>query len=197
MKKDILDRYERTEDGEIIIEASVRSIEELYDNFDLTAPYLKKDLDQDFVDYLIDSVREIGPRRFVIRISYVQGPDEIRMQRVRKSIYNYILYLRELENRELRRMWERFLILSGIGLCLLALAVWVNRLLAHDTRILTQVFAEGLTVAAWVSMWEALATLLLEWRPHRVNRRIHDRIMAASVVFRHAYSSESSAAVRS
>jgi hypothetical protein len=57
MKKSIISRYERTEKNEVIIDASVRTVEDLYNNFDRTAPYLKKDLDQDFVDYIIEMSR--------------------------------------------------------------------------------------------------------------------------------------------
>ena len=59
MKKPIISRYELTEKNEVIIDASVRSVEDLYNNFDRTADYMKKDLDQEFVDYVTECVREI------------------------------------------------------------------------------------------------------------------------------------------
>jgi len=52
MKKSIISRYERTENKEVIIDVSIRAVEDLYNNFDRTAPYLKKDLEQEFVDYV-------------------------------------------------------------------------------------------------------------------------------------------------
>ena len=49
---------------------------------------------------------------------------------------------------------------------------------------MTEVFAGGLTIAAWVSLWEAIALLFLEWQPHRQNIRIFNRIINAPIRFR-------------
>ena len=55
----ILSRYEVDPDGQIIVDASVPTVQDLYSDFDRRAPYLKKDLDPDFVEFLADCVREI------------------------------------------------------------------------------------------------------------------------------------------
>jgi hypothetical protein len=182
-KKSITDRYQATEDGQIIIDASVRKVEDLYSDFDRTAPYLKKDLDGDFVDYLIDCAKEIDNPDFVIRISLTQEPDEFRIDRVRNSIRNFFLYLQELEIRAIKTMFRRTLILLGIGLGLLILAILAHQRFSAGTGVLSQVFSEGLTIAAWVSLWEATANLFLEWHPHRRNMKLYRRIMAAPVSF--------------
>ena len=82
-----------------MLDVSVQSAEHLYNDFDRTAPYLKKDLDQSFVDHLTDSVREIRDHDFVMRISLSQMPDEKVMERVRKSIKTFHTYLRDIELR--------------------------------------------------------------------------------------------------
>jgi hypothetical protein len=46
-------RYELTDDKHLVIDVSVRAIEDLYDNFDRTATYPKRDLDLDFANHLI------------------------------------------------------------------------------------------------------------------------------------------------
>jgi hypothetical protein len=66
---DIFSRYESHSTRRLAIDVSVGRIEELFEDFDSAASYVKKDLDQDFVDYLIESVREIGSYDFVIRIN--------------------------------------------------------------------------------------------------------------------------------
>lgn len=185
MKRAIVDRYERTENGQIVLDASVKSVEHLYNDFDRTAPYLKKDLDQDFVDYLTDSVREIRNHDFVVRISLSNMPDEAVMERVRKSVRTYYTYLRELELRALTVMLRRSAVLFVIGLALLALAIEMTRRLSSGEGVLSGVFAQGLTIAAWVSMWEAIANLFLEWHPHKKNVRLYNRIIDAPVIFRH------------
>ncbi len=47
MPKRIVDRYEHTVDGIVIIDVAARRVEDLYEDFDKTAPYHKKDLDED------------------------------------------------------------------------------------------------------------------------------------------------------
>ena len=185
MKKSIISRYERTGKNEVIIDASVRTVEDLYNNFDRTAPYLKKDLDQEFVDYIIESVREIGKTGFVIRISLSNMPDEPVMDRVRSSIRTYFQYLQETERRALVTMFRRSIVLFAIGLMLLALAIMATRRFSSSEGVLTEVFAQGLTVAAWVSLWEAIANLFLEWFPHRQDIRRHIKVTNAPVTFRH------------
>ena len=50
---DALERYERTSDGKLIIDVSAARVEDLYSNFDRSAPYVRRDLDEDLADYLI------------------------------------------------------------------------------------------------------------------------------------------------
>lgn len=185
MKKSIISRYERTEKNEVIIDASVRAVEDLYNNFDRTAPYLKKDLDQEFVDYVIECVHEISKSDFVIQISLSNMPDETVMDRVRSSIQTYFQYLQETEKRALGAMFRRSMVLFTIGLMLLVLAIMATRRLSLSESVLAEVFAQGLTVAAWVSLWEAIANLFLEWYPHRQNIKRHSSVINAPVIFRH------------
>lgn len=185
MKRTIVDRYERTESGQIVLDVSVQSVEHLYNNFDRTAPYLKKDLDEAFVDHLTDSVREIRDHDFVVRLSLSLMPDETVMDRVRKSIKTFHTYLRDLELRAVGALLRRSAVLFVIGLVLLALAIEVTRMVSSDEGVIAGVFAQGLTIAAWVSLWEAIANLFLEWHPHRQNIRLYSRIMNAPVTFRH------------
>lgn len=185
MKKSIIARYERTEKGEVIIDASVRTVEDLYNNFDRTAPYLRKDLDQEFVDYVTDCVREIGREPFTIQISLSAMPGEDVMDRVRRSIRTYFLYLQETDRRAIRNMLRRSIVLFVIGLALLVPAIVMTRRASSSEGVLAEVFAQGLTVAAWVSLWEAIANLFIEWYPHRHDIKQYGRVTDAPVIFRH------------
>jgi len=185
MKKNILGRYELTEKNQVVIDVSIRTVEDLYNNFDRTAPYMKKDLDQEFVDYIIDSVREIGDNDFVIRITLSNMPDEITMGRVRSSICTFFQYLKDMEHKALDTMFRRSFMLFGIGLALLALAIAATRKFSSSEGVLAEVFAQGLTIAAWVSLWEAIANLFVEWHPHNKDIRLYEHVMNSPVLFRH------------
>jgi hypothetical protein len=91
-------------------------------------------------------------------------------------VNNYFLYLAATEKRRILTMFRRSLVLFCIGLGILFVSVSVNRALGTDRSVVANVFAEGLTVAAWVSLWEALAVFLIGWFPHRRNIQLYDRL---------------------
>jgi hypothetical protein len=184
MKKTVIDRYEKTDKNEAVIDVSIPSVDRLYHNFDKTAPYHRKELDEELVDYITECVQELGKYPFIIRISLETMPVSGLMERVQNSINNYYIYLREIEMRSMKRMFRRFGTLFAIGLMLLVLAIIAARRFASGEGVMTEVFVQGLTIAAWISLWESVAGILLEWRPCRENIRLCNRIIAAPVIFR-------------
>lgn len=179
MRHAVLSRYERDDDGSVVIDVAADRIEDLYNNFDRNAPYIRRDLDQDLVDYLIGCAREIGPTPFVIRFALHRAPDEDSLARVRRSVKGYFEYRTEIEAALIRQMLRKAAVLFLVGLAILFVSVSVNQWLGVERTVVANVFAEGLTVAAWVSLWESLATLLVEWSPHRRAISLFGRIAAA------------------
>jgi len=183
MKKGILDRYPRTEDGRIMIEIAASRVEDLYNHFDRDAPYMRKELDADLVDYITDSVDEIDEEPFVIRFKLAEPPESGLISRLQSSIQNYYLYLKEWERRELTALLRTSLVLLIAGVAILAISVWFNQQLANSETVVKRVFAEGLTIVAWIAMWESLATFIVNWAPRRKRIRQYQRIAEAPVLF--------------
>ncbi|MFO1435057.1 MAG: hypothetical protein U1F34_01290 [Gammaproteobacteria bacterium] len=184
MKRTLLDRYDRTNDGHIIIDVTATRAEDLYNNFDKSAPYIRRDLDQDLVDYLIGCAKEIRPQPFVLRFAFDHPLDESVQSRIRRSVNAYFVYLAESEQQRMMDMFRRAAIFLLIGLAILFLALSANRAPGVERSVLVNVVAEGLTVAAWVSLWESLAILLVEWPPYRRNTMLYKRLAGAEVNFR-------------
>lgn len=184
MKKPIIDRYEKTDKNQVIIDVSIQSVEDLYHDFDRRAPYHRKELHQEFVDYLTECVQEIGKHPFIIRISLEKMPDEAVEGRIKQSLNNYYAYLKVIEIRKMKRMFKQFAILFSLGLALLVLAILASRRLASSQGVIEEVFARGLTIAAWVSLWEAIVKIFLELPPYRQNIRLFDRIIEGRIIFR-------------
>lgn len=184
VKQSVLSRYERDVHGGIIIDVSATRIEELYNNFDKNAPYIRRDLDQDFADYLVACAREVGKAPFIIMLTLANIPDELGASRIQNSLKTYYEYLAESENENILQMFRRSMIFLVIGLSILFASVWLNELLGAERSVTANVFAEGLTIAAWVSLWEALAVCLIEWFPHRKNVLLYRRLAAARLVLR-------------
>lgn len=183
MKEKIYARYPHTQDGNYIIDITAGKINDLYDDFDKYAPYVRKELDQDLVEYISDSAGELGKEGFSIRFHLNESPDEMMKARIIASINSYFLYLRTIELHEWARVMRTSLIFLAIGIAVMFLSVWVNEQMATNATVMKKVFAEGLTVAAWVSLWEALATFLINWMPYSRKTKMYERIASAPVLF--------------
>lgn len=183
MKKTILERYPRTSDGRYVIDINASKTNDLYNNFDKIAPYVRKELDQELVDYITDSASELGSLDYLIRFRLLEPANEELQARIIKSINSYFQYLRTIEIAELGHMMRISLVFLLVGIAILFLSVWVNSGITPDSSVTQKVFAEGLTVAAWVSMWEALATFLVNWTPISRKISLYKRIANTSVQF--------------
>jgi hypothetical protein len=184
LKEDIFSRYEPHSSRRLAIDVSVGKVEELFEDFDSAASYVKKDLDQDFVDYLIESVQEIGSYDFVIRINLPVLVQEKYRKRVRKSIRSYFRYLELLERRKLRKMLWRSTLLFSLGMLLLILSMTLKGSMQHLSGMMQELMIEGLTVAAWVSLWSAFGSLIFELANIITDIRIYRRIASREVVFK-------------
>lgn len=183
MKRQILERYALTRDNKFIIDITTHRVNDLFNDYDRHSPYIKKELNPNLVEYIIDSVREIGGNNFVIRFHFETEPNADSFSRIQIGIHNYFLYLKELEIRELTRMTRTSLILLSIGIAVLVLSIILKADYSLHKSVIYTVFSEGLTIAAWISLWEALATYLINWSPHRQLIKMYESIAKAPVVF--------------
>ncbi|MDD2790420.1 MAG: hypothetical protein PHU40_07120 [Sulfurimonas sp.] len=183
MKKEILERYEQSEDGAFIIDVSTQRVEDLYNDFDKRSHFLKKDLSEDLVAYLVESVSEIGKNRFIIQFNFETQEADASLSRVQNSIENFFIYMQELEYRKMRTMMRSSFIFLLIGIVLATLSILLNQSEFAKESVTTAVIAEGLTVAAWVSLWEALATFLIKWMPLKKKIALFKNITNAAIRF--------------
>ena len=183
MKKNILERYPKTSAGQYIIDINAGKVNDLYNDFDKQMPYVRKELDQDLEEYITDSAKDLNHQEFVIRLNLIELPEEEMKQRITTSIISYYLYLKSIELNELSRVMRTSLIYFLLGVAILFLSVWVNEQISPDATVITKVFAEGLTVAAWVSLWEAIATFIVNWTPYTRKIKLYERIANAPVLF--------------
>jgi hypothetical protein len=186
-RKRLLERYAAVDDGRIAIDVSVAGAESLYNDFDRASPFAKKDLSDEFADYLMVSAREIGRHKFVVRMELERMPDEPTMERVRRSMMNFFSYMEQKERTERRKMFRTFFLLATAGFALLGLDLWLTREFEGHAGVIGGIFLEGLTIAAWVAIWEALATVLVNWGAHNRDIRMYRRLAHAEILFQRAF----------
>lgn len=177
-----LDRYERDEAGIPCVDVATERAGDLYSYFDRFSPYMRRDLEQDLVDYLLACAEEIHPQPFVVRFSFAQAADADTQQRIRHSMNSFFTYLLEKERLTLRRMLYRSGVFLLLGLLILLGAVLLRGWSAPHPVVI-DVMAEGVNIAGWISMWEALATFLVDWFPHRRSLRIYRTLANAPLRF--------------
>jgi hypothetical protein len=183
MKQDILSRYDTDTENRMVIDVSVGRVGELYEDYDSAASYVRKDLDQDFVDYLIESAQELRKTDFLIRINLPTQVEEGHRQRVRQSMVNYFRYLEGLARNRLRRMiWKSFFLFC-LGAYLLVLSMVLAKNLGPAGGMVEKLVTEGLTVAAWVSMWNAFANVIFGFADIIGEIRTYRRIAGSEVLF--------------
>lgn len=183
MKAEVLNRYERDDNGRLVIVVSTDAVEDLFSHWDRTAPYIRRDLDGDLTDYLIDSAEELEGQPFSIRFQFQRIVDDESLMRVTKSINFYFHYLAEKAGQQIGRMVRKSLLLFLAGILVLSMAVWVNESVGPQPTVLERVFAQGLTIAAWVALWESLATFLVEWFPQRKQVKVYRDLAEAPLSF--------------
>jgi hypothetical protein len=183
MNKTTEERYERDADGNFCIDVAADRAEDLYNNFDRNAPFIRRDLDQNLVDYLIESAGELNPQPFFIRFSFTQPHDNETIERIQRSINTFFLYMMSRKQQALRKMMYRSGVFLILGLVILLFTV-LTRSPGNDRSVIANVFAEGLNIAAWVSLWEALATFLIDWFPYRSQIRLFRKLAQTRLVFR-------------
>ena len=184
MKREILSRYECNGDGAFIIDVSTQKVEDLYNNFDKRAHFLKKDLNEDLVTYLVESVSEIGKNQFIIQFNFETKEDDASISRVQNSIENFFIYMQELEHKKMHGMMRSSFIFLLIGIVLATFSILINQSDFATESVTIAVIAEGLTVAAWVSLWESLATFLIKWMPLKKKITLYHAIANAQIAFK-------------
>ena len=179
MKKNILDRYDKTIENEIIIKISTNKFENLFDNFDMSSSFLKKDLSQQLVDYIIESVSEISNEKFIIKFYFKEKIEQENIIHLKKSFESYFNYLEELEKNKMREQVKNSFIFMLIGVFFITLSI----LLEVNQQLTYRIISEGLMIAGWVSMWEAMATILVKWLPLSKKLKLFKKIVNSKIEF--------------
>ncbi len=183
MKRGIIDRYPLDERGLRVVDIAAQRVSDLYDDFDRNAPFVRKELDVDLVEYLIESGRELGRIPFLINFTLAEPLDEALKERVRSSVPNYFTYLLAKNRRELQAMLRTSFILLAVGAAMLAGSIYLGHAVDDSDPVAWRIVAEGLVIASWVSLWEALAGLLLNWRPTLRERLVYRHLQKAGITF--------------
>ncbi len=177
-----LDRYDRTKDGSYIISVRVESLKALFNEYDFSSSFTKRDLKEDFVEYLIECVEEIGRRSFIIRAHIPKREKSEKVEhRLKDSIHNYFLYLIRLAKKEIRRITTKILFNFSLSISLLIIIFFVSKGHSESDSVWFMIFNEGLYVAIWVLMWPVFSDFLFDLRAEFRKIKFYRRIIEAKL----------------
>lgn len=187
MKKQLIkdDRY-RIEDGVLCIDVRVDSLKQLFDQRD-PAPFLEKDLDDDFTQFLLDNLREIPlnkPAKVIVIFSkdLAPGMDE---ETITQAIRGFYLYEVRSANRSLELLFKQGRFSLVLGFFFLVSCIGLAQALTTTGEWwLNATIKETLTVAGWVAFWKPINIFLYEWWPIVDRRKYFERLAVISVELR-------------
>ena len=179
MKNNITNRYDRNQNEELILNISAAKVEDLFEEYDKRSTFIKKDLKESLEKYLIESVEEIGVHPFIIKFYFDEISDEESNQKVKNSIKDYFEYLQYWEQRKMKEQIKNSFIFLIIGF----IFVSISFNLAENEEFYIRLISEGAMVGGWVSLWEALATVLIKWLPLRNKLKIFKNIFNSKIEF--------------
>lgn len=182
-KKTTLDRlysYDKKNNA-YKIEISLDKYEDIYNEWDPT-PFKKRDIEEEFINYVIDSSTDI-PMRYNLDLDLYlpeKMKDEKKEKNAKAAIKSYFNYLLDRNKRTLTTGIARCLRSAFIGVVLLTV-YYVS--LKGSTNDLARVLIEGVSILGWVALWDVGEELLLNIVKTVNKRRNLKRISKAKVEF--------------
>jgi hypothetical protein len=174
-----IERYKHEKES-IIIEVGVKNSRQLFNERD-PAPFRERDLDPQFVIYLVSAVEEFPLRtKMKLRIHSSES-DDLRPENslaVGEAIRAFFQYESTLAKAKLRKRHRTDRYFSLIGLvalvACLSLAQFIDSLKISPR--LTSTASVSLIIIGWVAMWHPIEALLYDWWPIREQRQYFDKI---------------------
>lgn len=163
-------RYKR-EGKHFVIELELDEAKFLFDRKD-PSPIRGRDLNEDTVTYIINSLEEI-PKRYptILRIHLKRGEmSRIFSKKIEIAIRNYFQFEAFNKTMELHATFKRGFISLIIGLSFLFFCTYLSSIIVNTRDLFGRFASEGVTVLGWVSMWNPIQIFLYEWWQIRANK---------------------------
>lgn len=182
---DILKRYDMTVDNKFIVHANIPSYTALFENYDYTSSFYKRDINEKLVDYLLECAEEIGNRNsFVIRFDLPEKEkSETEEGDIITGFTNYFDYLVTLSRKEIGLALKRMLI--HLAIAGIAILLWLFMAPGDvENPVLRQLsLTSGLFVAVWVLLLTGVSRFVYRVQARLRQIRLFKKIKACPVQF--------------
>ena len=185
MNSKILDRYDITSDNRFIIDVTIPEPEELFEKYDESASFYKKDLNARFEEYLLACVDEIGLKNnFIIRIGLPKdmekGTDEGDIIYSFKQYFTYCIFLCQ---KEVKTISMRMLLHLGLAISTLLLMLAFNIANTIPATGFFSLVISGLPAAVWVLLLAGFSRFLFRFMSQRSEIKMYRALKNTPVDF--------------
>jgi hypothetical protein len=168
--------------GDYLIEVSLDRYEDVFNEWD-PAPFSRRDIDPDLRTYIEECCSDLPPRLpIALMFSAPQAErDPDKERRVVEGLRTFIEFETKLCRRRLRRINRRTLVhlLVSLGL-LVAVEVLPQLPIPLPVGV---VFREGVTIGAWVFMWESISGFFFRKRDVATQMSMLRQLSRADILF--------------
>lgn len=176
-------RYPR-ENGKVIIEVAIRNIWQLFNERD-PAPSWARDLDENFVNYVVSSTQEF-PLKTPLKLKIVvleESPHNIAKEDLHAAIRSHFVYAARLSQTKMRKSLRvgRYFLLIGLLVLFICLAIAQVISSKHSDAGLAVIAQEGFTIIGWVAMWRPIEVILYDWFPLREEKLYLEKIATLDI----------------
>jgi len=185
MNSKILDRYDITSDNRFIIDVTIPGPDELFEKYDESASFYKKDLNARFEEYLLACAEEIGLKNnFIICIGLPEDQaketDEGDIIYSFKQYFKYCIFLCQ---KEIKTISMRMLLHLGLAISALLLMMAFNVAHAIPATGFFGLVISGLPAAVWVLLLTGFSRFLFRFMSQRSEIKMYRALKNTPVDF--------------
>lgn len=178
-------RYKHHE-GKRWVEVRVKNHQQLFDVRD-PAPFRERDLDDDFVEYIVSSVREFNISSLFKVVIYVDENEtkDVSADSIREAIHSYFAYKADLQRGNLKAFMKRAQLFLLIGLVILISCIGIaQNLTVPQPPGFWGILREGIVIFGWVSIWKPIELILFDWYPILEQFRLYKKLQSTEIDIR-------------
>lgn len=173
------ERYKR-ESGYIIIEVAVKNSRQLFNERD-PAPFRERDLDPQFVTYLVSAVEEFSLRTKMKFRILTSDPLDLKpesTQVISEAICGYFQYEARITKSKLHKHHRNARYFALVGLVALVICLSLAQLVGTIALIPTvaNIASVSLVIIGWVAMWHPIEAILYDWWPIYEKRQYFEKM---------------------
>lgn len=166
------------------ISLSLRNYEEIYNPYDYSQ-YKKRDMDEDFLDYIYEETTGIPMKHNVKLMFHIKEDvyDEEKTKNLKNAIKNNFNWRLRINLQRLKDLYNKCLLLLLAGILFLFFTFVVSNTIDKNSTFL-DVFGEGLSIIGWVFLWDLVEILVFDITKLTKKRRYLKRLVNSKVEFK-------------